>query len=44
MPVKITKVGSRYRVSTPSSVKSKGTTKQKALAQKRIIEQADKKR
>ena len=42
MPVKITKVKGGYRVSTPNGVKAKRTTKAKALAQKRIIETADK--
>ena len=38
MPVKITKTKSgKYRVSTPNGVKSKGTTKAKAAAQKRLI-------
>jgi hypothetical protein len=37
MPVKIKKTGSKYRVSTPSGVKAKGTTKAKAKAQKRLL-------
>jgi hypothetical protein len=37
MPVKVTKVGSKYRVSTPSGTKAKGTTKAKAEAQKRLL-------
>ena len=38
MPVKITKVGSNsYRVSTPSGVRAKHTTKTKAMAQKRLL-------
>ena len=42
MPVKISKTKSgKYRVSTPNGVKSRGTTKEKAEAQKRIIDAAD---
>lgn len=42
MPVKITKLkNGMYRVSTPSGVKAKSTTKKNAEAQKRILEQAD---
>jgi len=37
MPVKITKANGKYRVSTPSGTKSKGTTKEKALKQKRLL-------
>ncbi len=38
MPVKITKIsGNRYRVSTPHGVKAKSTTKEKALAQERLL-------
>jgi len=37
MPVRIKKTGGKYRVSTPSGVKSKGTTKKKAEAQKRLL-------
>lgn len=45
MPVKITKTsGGCYRVSTPSGVKAQCTTKSKAQVQKRIIEQADKRK
>jgi hypothetical protein len=45
MPTRITKTsGGRYRVSTPNQVHAKGTTKEKAEAQKRIIEEADKKK
>jgi len=40
VPVKVRKVKGGYRVSTPSGVKSKATSKKKALAQKRIIEAA----
>lgn len=43
MPVKITRTrGNEFRVSTPSGIKARGTTKAKAEAQKRIIEEADK--
>ena len=41
MPVKVRKVGSKYRVSTPSSVKAKGTTRGKAEAQKRLLDAID---
>lgn len=45
MPVTIRKTKSgRHRVSTPGGVKAKGTTKAKAKAQKRIIEEADRKK
>jgi len=37
MPVKIKKVGKKYKVSTPSRVHAKGTTKKKAEAQKRLL-------
>ena len=37
MPVKIRKVGNKYRVSTPGGVKAKRTTKQKALAQASLL-------
>ena len=37
MPVKIKKVGKKYRVSTPGGVKAKGTTKGKAEAQERLL-------
>jgi hypothetical protein len=38
MPVKVRKTkGGKYRVSTPSGTKAKGTTKKKAAAQKRLI-------
>lgn len=39
-PVKITKVkgtGGQYRVSTPSQVHAKGTTKAKAESQRRLL-------
>ena len=45
MPVRLSKTKSgKYRVSTPSGTKAKGTSKKKALAQKRIIEEADRKK
>ena len=37
MPVKVKKVGSKYRVSTPNQVHAKGTTKEKAEAQERLL-------
>jgi hypothetical protein len=37
MPVKVSKTDGKYRVSTPSGVKAKGTTKKKAEAQKRLL-------
>lgn len=37
MPVKITKSGSGYRVSTPHGTKARHTTKAKAEAQKRLL-------
>lgn len=37
MPVKITKTNG-YKVSTPSGVKAKHTTKKKAEAQKRLLQ------
>ena len=37
MPVKITKQGSSYKVSTPSQVHAKHTTKKKAEAQARLL-------
>jgi len=40
MPVKIKKVDG-YRVSTPSGVKAKRTTKKKAKAQKRLLQAID---
>lgn len=41
MPVKITKSGNKYKVSTPGGTKSKGTTKAKALSQKRLLNAID---
>jgi len=38
MPVKIKKKGNKYQVSTPSGVKAKGTTKEKAEAQRRLLQ------
>lgn len=38
MPVKIRKTpGGKYRVSTPNGTKAKGTTKEKAEAQERLL-------
>lgn len=38
MPVKIKKIkGGRYRVSTPGGIKSKSTTKKKAMSQERLL-------
>ena len=42
MPVKLTRLPSgKIKVTTPGGVKSKATSIKKALAQKRIIEAAD---
>ena len=38
MPVRVRKVGKKYRVSTPGGVKAKGATKGKAEAQKRLLD------
>lgn len=37
MPVKITKTDHKYKVTTPSGVKAKGTTKAKAEAQANLL-------
>jgi hypothetical protein len=37
MPVKIAKTNKGYRVSTPSGIKAKNTTKEKAEKQKRLL-------
>ncbi len=37
MPVKITKNKGKYKVSTPSGTKAKGTTLKKAKAQERLL-------
>lgn len=37
MPVRITKTGGEYRVSTPGGVKAKGTTREKAKSQERLL-------
>ena len=42
MPVKIKKVKGGYRVSTPGGVKSKKTSKKKALAQERLLNMKEK--
>jgi len=44
MPVKIRKKGKCYEVRTPNRVHSKCTSKEKAHAQRRIIEAADRKK
>jgi len=41
MPVRVRKVGKKYRVSTPGGVKAKGTTRGKAEAQKRLLDTID---
>lgn len=41
MPVRITKLDGKYRVSTPGGIKSKGTTKKKAEAQERLLNAID---
>ena len=44
MPVTIRKLpNGKYRVTTPNGVKAKATSRKNAEAQKRIIEQADRK-
>lgn len=37
MPVRITKTDGKYRVSTPGGTKAKGTTREKAKAQERLL-------
>ena len=37
MPVKISRTNGKYKVSTPSGTKAKGTTKKKAEKQKRLL-------
>ena len=37
MPVKITKMGKKYKVATPGGTKSKGTTKAKAESQAKLL-------
>lgn len=41
MPATVTKVGSKYKVSTPSGVHAKGTTLRKAKAQQRLLNAVD---
>jgi len=41
MPVSIKKIDGKYRVSTPSAVHAKGTTKKKAEAQGRLLNAVD---
>lgn len=45
MPVRITRLpGGKFRVSTPGGVKSRATSKAKAEAQKRILDDAERKK
>ncbi len=37
MPVKITKIDHKYKVTTPAGVKSKSTTLEKAKKQERLL-------
>ncbi len=37
MPVKLTKLDHKYKVSTPHGTKAKGTTLKKAKAQERLL-------
>jgi hypothetical protein len=41
MPAKITKKDNKYQVSTPNGVHAKGTTKEKAKAQVRLLNAID---
>lgn len=41
MPAKIRKIKGGYKVSTPSGVHAKKTTKKKAMAQKRLLNAID---
>jgi len=41
MPAKITKIGNRFKVTTPSGTHAKGTTKGKAKAQARLLNAID---
>ncbi len=41
MPAKVTKKDGKYEVSTPNGVKAKGTTKEKAEAQQRLLNGVD---
>ena len=41
MPTKVTKKGSKYQVKTPNAVHAKGTTLEKAEAQKRLLDAID---
>jgi len=41
MPVKVSKKGSRYQVETPNMVHAKGTTKEKAESQARLLNAID---
>lgn len=37
MPIKIKKVGDRYQVRGPHGLHAKGTTKEKAMSQERLL-------
>jgi hypothetical protein len=41
MPAKVIKKGSKYQVKTPNAVHAKGTTKEKAEAQQRLLNAID---
>jgi hypothetical protein len=41
MPAKVTKVGEKYKVTTPNGTHAKGTTKPKAEAQQRLLNGID---
>jgi hypothetical protein len=41
MPVTVTKRGKKYQVKTPNAVHAKGTTKEKAEAQRRLLNAID---
>lgn len=41
MPAKITKRGKKYQVATPNAIHAKGTTKEKAEAQQRLLNAVD---
>lgn len=41
MPVKVTKTDGKYQVKTPGGVKAKGTTKEKAKKQAKLLNAID---
>lgn len=41
MPAKVEKVGGRYQVRTPNGLKARGTSKEKAQKQVRLLEAID---